>query len=89
MNKLTSILFATLITGAGSLAYAHGDEAHAQKAGPVKMEQTPWGIAGDAKVFTDKLDGKVANLEVIPIDKLDLDSPSLRKGKPEPQMLTP
>ncbi len=52
MKKLTSILFATLITGAGSLAYAHGDEAHAQKAGPVKMEQTPWGIAGDPKVVT-------------------------------------
>ena len=46
-------------------------------------------ITGDAKVFASALDAKVANLEVIPVDKLDLDSPSLRKGKPEPQMLKP
>lgn len=30
-------------------AHAHGDEAHAKKAGPVKKEQKEWGIAGDAK----------------------------------------
>ena len=46
-------------------------------------------IAGDAKAFAGALEGKVANLEVIAADKLDLDSPTLRKGKPEPQMLKP
>ena len=46
-------------------------------------------IAGDAKVFAAGLEGKVVNLEVIAVDSLDLDSPSLRKGKPEPQRLTP
>ncbi|MDW5443502.1 cupredoxin family protein [Polaromonas sp. SM01] len=35
--------------GAASSAWAHGDEAHAKPAGPVKKEQKPWGVAGDAK----------------------------------------
>lgn len=30
-------------------SHAHGDEAHAKRAGPVVKEQKPWGIAGDAK----------------------------------------
>jgi uncharacterized cupredoxin-like copper-binding protein len=30
-------------------AMAHGNEAHAPKAGPVKQEQKDWGIAGDAR----------------------------------------
>lgn len=49
MKKLTSVLLATLLTGASTFAFAHGDEAHAKKAGPVKKEQKEWGIAGDAK----------------------------------------
>jgi len=36
-------------------------------------------IAGDAKVFADALKAKRPDLEVIPVDKLDLDSPTLRK----------
>ena len=51
--KLTNALLATAFigycAGASINAWAHGDEAHAKKAGPVKMEQTAWGIAGDAK----------------------------------------
>ena len=51
--KLTNALLATAFVGycagASINAWAHGDEAHAKKAGPVKMEQTAWGIAGDAK----------------------------------------
>ena len=48
-NKLTSTTLALLIAAASPFALAHGDEGHAKKAGPVKMEQKPWGIAGDAK----------------------------------------
>ena len=33
-------------------AHAHGDAAHAAKAGPVKKEQKLWGIAGDAKAVS-------------------------------------
>jgi zinc protease len=36
-------------------------------------------IAGDAKTFADALKAKRPDLEVIPVDKLDLDSPTLRK----------
>ncbi|EJL91336.1 putative copper-binding protein [Polaromonas sp. CF318] len=52
MKKLTSIMVGALIATASTLALAHGDEAHPQKAGPVKKEQKAWGIAGDAKTVT-------------------------------------
>lgn len=52
MKTLTSAFLATLIAGASTFAMAHGDEAHAKKAGPVKKEQKAWGIAGDAKAVT-------------------------------------
>ncbi len=52
MNKFTTALAAVLIASASTLAFSHGDEAHAQKAGPVKKEQKEWGIAGDAKAVT-------------------------------------
>ena len=43
-----SLLLSLLLLGA-SPAFAHGDEAHTKKAGPVKLEQKAWGIAGQAK----------------------------------------
>lgn len=50
MNTITKILGTTLFAlTSTTLAHAHGDEAHAKKAGPVKKEQKEWGIAGDAK----------------------------------------
>ncbi len=49
MNKLITLLAAAFIASTGTFAFAHGDEAHAKKAGPVKKEQKDWGIAGDAK----------------------------------------
>jgi zinc protease len=36
-------------------------------------------VAGDAKAFAEALKAKRPELEVIPVDKLDLDSPTLRK----------
>ena len=52
MKKLTRAVLAVLITSASTFAFAHGDEAHAKKAGPVLKEQKEWGIAGDAKAVT-------------------------------------
>ncbi len=52
MKKVSTAIFAALIAGASTLAMAHGDDAHAKKAGPVKKEQKAWGIAGDAKAVT-------------------------------------
>jgi zinc protease len=37
-------------------------------------------VAGDAKAFRAQLKTRLPNLEVIPADKLDLDSPGLRKA---------
>jgi uncharacterized cupredoxin-like copper-binding protein len=48
MNGIKSFLLVTALA-VSATAMAHGDEAHAKKAGPVKKEQKDWGIAGDAK----------------------------------------
>jgi len=37
------------VIGACRAVLAHTDDKHAKKAGSVKKEQKPWGIAGDAK----------------------------------------
>ncbi|MBK9116059.1 MAG: cupredoxin family protein [Betaproteobacteria bacterium] len=48
-RMLLTIGAAALLAGAAPAA-AHGDAAHAGKdAAPVRKEQKPWGIAGDAK----------------------------------------
>jgi zinc protease len=38
-------------------------------------------VVGDAKAFAAPLKARAPNLEVIPVDDLDLDAPSLRKAK--------
>ena len=53
MKHLASpVLLSLLLLGtlSASPTFAHGDAAHAKKAGPVVKEQKAWGIAGDAKV---------------------------------------
>lgn len=47
MHHAKPLILAGLIA-ASPAALAHGDGEH-QKTGPVKREQKPWGIAGDAK----------------------------------------
>jgi len=37
-------------------------------------------VVGDAKVFLDPLKAALPSVEVIPVDNLDLDSPTLKKG---------
>lgn len=48
MKLLISILMAALM-GASMSAMAHQGEVHKKSAGPVRVEQKPWGIAGNAK----------------------------------------
>ena len=48
MNTLKRLIWVTALAVSGG-AMAHGDAAHAKKAGPVKKEQKDWGIAGEAK----------------------------------------
>jgi uncharacterized cupredoxin-like copper-binding protein len=45
---LLPLLLSILLLGAAP-AFAHSEEAHTKKAGPVKLEQKAWGIAGQAK----------------------------------------
>ncbi len=52
MKKLNTALLAVVLAAASPFAFGHGDESHAKKAGPTKMEQKPWGIAGTAKAVT-------------------------------------
>lgn len=46
--KTRTVALAACLLVAGGAALAHGTE-HAAKAGPVRMEQKPWGIAGEAR----------------------------------------
>ena len=72
MKKLTPALLAVLIAGTSSLAYSHGDEAHAQKAGPVKMEQKPWGIAGNPKLVTRTISESMIDKMRFTRDKIEV-----------------
>ncbi|MFT7401418.1 MAG: putative cupredoxin-like copper-binding protein [Hydrogenophaga sp.] len=49
MKSLFPLLLMSLALLGASPAFAHGEETHAKKAGPVVKEQKAWGIAGDAK----------------------------------------
>lgn len=54
------------------IAFAHGNEDHSKKAGPVKKEQKDWGIAGDAKMAKRTIAvGMADNMRFTP-DKLDV-----------------
>lgn len=72
MKKLTSALLATLIAGASTFAFAHSEDAHAKKAGPVKKEQKEWGIAGEAKAASRTITFNMTdNMRFTP-DKIDV-----------------
>ncbi len=72
MKKLTPLLVAAFIASTGTFAFAHGDEAHAKKAGPVKKEQKEWGIAGDAKAVNRTITLSMTdNMRFTP-DKIDV-----------------
>jgi uncharacterized cupredoxin-like copper-binding protein len=49
MKSLFPPLLMSLALLGTSPAFAHGEETHAKKTGPVVKEQKAWGIAGDAK----------------------------------------
>lgn len=72
MKKLTSILLAVLVTGASMHVFAHGNEDHAKKAGPVKKEQKAWGIAGDAKTVNRTITFAMTDDMRFTPDKIDV-----------------
>ncbi|GAB3190322.1 cupredoxin domain-containing protein [Hydrogenophaga aquatica] len=60
MNLLRTLLTSGLVA-ASAAAYAHGDQMHAKKAGPVKMEQKPWGVAGEARKVARTVEVKMTD----------------------------
>lgn len=72
MKKLTSTLLAVLVTGASMHVFAHGNEDHAKKAGPVKKEQKAWGIAGDAKTVNRTITFAMTDDMRFTPDKIDV-----------------
>ena len=72
MKKLTATALAVLLASAGTFAYSHGDETHAKKAGPVKMEQKPWGIAGDPKAVTRTITEAMLDKMRFSVDRIEV-----------------
>lgn len=60
MNFLKTLLVSGLVA-ASSFALAHGEPMHAKKAGPVKMDQKPWGIAGETKKAVRTIEVKMTD----------------------------
>ncbi len=51
-KRLSLCVVAALVGGGSSLAFAHGGASHSNELKAIKMEQKPWGIAGDPKKVT-------------------------------------
>lgn len=67
--RTTALLLA--LASITSLAVAHGDEEH-KKAGPVKMEQKDWGIAGNPKAVTRTIEIGMTDAMRFTPDKLEV-----------------
>lgn len=74
MKRRNAIQFAALsaATGALPIAFAHGNEDHSKKAGPVKKEQKDWGIAGDAKDVKRTIEVKMMDNMRFSPDKIEV-----------------
>lgn len=58
--NITQIVSAGLIAAFASAAFAHGEKPH-KAAGPVKLEQKAWGIAGDPKKVSRTIEVKMTD----------------------------
>lgn len=72
MKKFSYFSIAVLLASASTLAFSHGDEAHAGKAGPVKKEQKEWGIAGDASAIKRTVTLSMSDSMRFTPDKIDV-----------------
>ena len=72
MKRLSTITLAVLLAGTATFAYSHGDETHAKKAGPVKMEQKAWGIAGNTKAVTRTISVAMTDAMRFSPEKIDV-----------------
>lgn len=60
MKLLKSLLICSLML-LSPIAAAHGEEAHTKAAGPVKLEQKPWGIAGNSRAVRRTIEVKMGD----------------------------
>ncbi|MEO6623748.1 MAG: cupredoxin family protein [Burkholderiaceae bacterium] len=75
MKSLKTPLAIALIglsAGASPSLWAHGEVAHAKKAGPIKMEQKAWGIAGEAKAVSRTLTFAMSDAMRFTPDKIEV-----------------
>jgi uncharacterized cupredoxin-like copper-binding protein len=49
------------LMAASAAAFAHGEKMHAPHTGPVKLEQKPWGIAGQARQVVRTIEVKMTD----------------------------
>lgn len=70
--KAFNLLLATALLGASFGAFAHEGEDHKKAAGPVKKEQKPWGIAGDAKSASRTIEIAMSDNMRFSPDKIDV-----------------
>lgn len=71
MKRFHALLAATLM-GVALGASAHGNEEHANKAGPVKKEQKAWGIAGEAKAAKRNIEIEMSDNMRFSPDKIEV-----------------
>lgn len=72
MKQITSTVLALLIASTSPFVFAHGDESHQKKASPLKLEQKPWGIAGDAKAAIRTIDVTMTDAMRFSPEKIEL-----------------
>lgn len=70
-RTMVSAALAGLLIGAGA-ARAHDEKAQAKAAGPVKKEQKPWGIAGDAKAVVRTIEIKMSDQMRFTPDRIEV-----------------
>lgn len=70
-RSMLCAIAASLLAAAGA-AQAHGDQTHATKVAPVKMEQKPWGIAGDAKSVVRTIEIRMTDQMRFTPDRIDV-----------------
>ena len=70
-RTLACAVLASLLAVAG-VAHAHGDKTHAKPAGPVKMEQKDWGIAGSAKAAVRTIEVKMTDQMRFTPDRIEV-----------------
>jgi uncharacterized cupredoxin-like copper-binding protein len=72
MKSVLSPLLAALLMLAAAPVLAHGDETHMKSNAPMKMEQKPWGIAGQAKAAKRTIEIKMIDSMRFTPDRIEV-----------------